>query len=106
MSEVQGMPVAAKSPNRFLPEDIDYNSWNSLQRWYDDLKYRQLNSADDLQKWIADLSELDSNVSEHMGWLYITMTRDTRDKAATEAYTHFVSEIQPHIAEYDDEMNR
>src|SRR5438105_4405196 len=90
----------------FLPSDINYDSWPSLQPWYDNLKTRTFHSVHDLHQWLLDLSELDSNVSEHLGWLYIKMTCDTQNKKASDAYKNFVSNIQPVIAEYDDAFNR
>src|SRR5690242_12831526 len=97
--------VPEKSSRHFLSSGTDFNSWESLKPFYEDLKARTFSSLADLKKWLTDLSELDAAVSEHLGWLYIKMTCNTQDKAATDGYTHFVSAIQPVIAEYDDVFN-
>jgi len=108
MSDIQTTSTAVpeKNSRRFLSKDTDFNSWTSLKPFYEELKSRMLPGIDSLKSWLADLSELDAAVSEHVGWLYIRMTCNTQDKSATDAYTHFVSEIQPAIAEFDDAFNR
>lgn len=108
MSGIQTTSTAVpeKNSRHFLAVATDINSWEALKPFYESLKAREIQSLDDLKNWLGDLSELDAAVSEHMGWLYIRMTCNTQDKTASEAYTHFVSEIQPKIAEFDDEFNR
>lgn len=98
--------VPEKNSRLFLAADIDFSSWESLKPFYENLKSRNFNTIGDMKSWLRDLSELDAAVSEHVGWLYIKMTCNTQDKIASEAYTNFVSEIQPLIAEYDDAFNR
>src|SRR5215204_3538781 len=108
MSETQttSAAVPVKSSRHFLAEGTDFNSWDSLKPFYDNLSARSFANLTDLQQWLQDLSELDAAISEHLGWLYIRMTCNTQDKNASDAYTHFVSEIQPTVAEYDDTFNR
>src|SRR6185436_6885922 len=95
-----------KESQNFIPGDLDFDKWAALQPFYEDLKARTFSSVSDLKSWLLDLSELDSAVSEHLGWLYIKMTCNTQDKGASEAYSHFVTDLQPHISEYDDEFNK
>ena len=97
MNETQTTAVPNKSSRKFIGDIVDFDSWKSLQPYYDDLKNRSLASLSDLKKWIADFSELDAAVSEHLGWLYIRMTCNTQDKKLSVAYSHFVTEIQPEI---------
>ena len=98
--------VPEKSSRQFLPAEADFNSWESLKPFYENLASRNFGNSGELRTWMKDLSELDAAVSEHLGWLYIRMTCDTQDKNASDAYTHFVSEIQPRMAEFDDTFNR
>ena len=95
-----------KEKRNFIPEDLDFNSWEALEPVYSELKARPINSFNDLNEWLSDQSELDSAIQEHAGWLYIRMTCNTQDKQATDAYVHFVNEIQPKIAPFEDELNR
>jgi oligoendopeptidase F len=108
MDEAQTTSTAVpeRISRHFLPEGTDFNSWDSLKPYYDNLQSRKFENLADLQLWLQNLSELDAAISEHLGWLYIRMTCNTQDKNATDAYTHFVSEIQPLTAEYDDVFNR
>jgi oligoendopeptidase F len=108
MSDLQTTSTAVpeKSSRHFLSTETEFSSWESLKPFYENLKARTFSALSDLKSWLKDLSELDAAVSEHIGWLYIKMTCNTQDKSASNAYTYFVSEIQPLIAEYDDEFNR
>jgi len=82
------------------------DAWEDLEPVYQELSGRALSSFDDLRSWLSDRSEFDSALQEHAGWLYIRMTCDTRNKEATDAYVHFVNDIQPKIAPYEDRLNR
>jgi len=106
MDQFQDMVVSPKQGRHFLSADINFDSWQLVKPWYENLKNRPLNSVDDLHQWLLDLSELESAVSEHLGWLYITMTCNTQDRNAADAYRNFVTNIQPLISEYEDELNR
>lgn len=95
-----------KIRRNFLPANLDLQNWESLAPYYLDLQERNLDSLQSLHKWLADITELESVVSEHIGWLYIRMTCDTTDKNLTEAYTHFVENINPKIEPFSDRLNR
>ncbi len=95
-----------KSVRHFLPAEINLNDWNSIEPFFKSLVDRQNNSIDNLIKWLSDISELETVLEEHSGWLYIRMTCDTQDKSHSEAYTYFVEEISPKIAPYHDHLNK
>jgi oligoendopeptidase F len=97
--------IASLSRN-FLPADLVIDSWKALEPYFEDLHARALDSRDALTKWLADLSELETVVQEHAGWLYIRMTCDTKNEKLTEAYTFFVNEINPHIEPFSDALNK
>ncbi len=101
-------PVSApeKLKRNYVEESLNLDDWSKLEPLYKDLEQRVLNSPDDLRKWLTDLSELESVISEHAGWLYIRMTCDTMDAEKSKAYTHFVEEINPKIEPYNDRLNR
>jgi len=105
-TQTSSTAVPERSSRHFLTAETDFNSWDSLKPFYDNLQSRTFENLHDLQSWLQDLSELDASISEHLGWLYIRMTCNTQDKVATDAYTQFVSAIQPLTAEYDDIFNR
>lgn len=95
-----------KIRRNFLPAVLNLDSWASLEPFYIDLADRKLDTREELLHWLKDLSELESVVQEHVGWLYIRMTCDTRDKKLTEAYTHFVENINPKIEPFSDKLNK
>ena len=54
---------------------------------------------------MLDRSELEAVLSEDFAWRYIKMTCDTTSQELTDSYNFFVSEIDPHIAPYSNELN-
>ncbi|MFN8166599.1 MAG: M3 family oligoendopeptidase [Bacteroidia bacterium] len=100
------LSATGKSIRNFLPEGMNFNNWNELEPYYIDLVDRKIDSVEDLKAWLSDLSELESVVSEHAGWLYIKMTCDTTNKQLSDAYAFFVEQINPKIAPYTDKLHR
>jgi oligoendopeptidase F len=98
--------VPEKLKRSFIPLMLNLNEWSALEPFYKDLAGRSLNELKDLKLWLIDLSELESVVSEHAGWLCIRMTCDTGDKLRTDAYTHFVENVNPNIEPYNDRLNK
>ncbi len=95
-----------KIKRHFLPEDFKITDWENLEPWFKKLLDRQLNSAADLEQWLADISELEAVISEDACWRQIKMTCDTTDPAIEEAFTFFVSEIEPRMKPYGFELNK
>lgn len=100
-------PVAIpKKPIRhFLDQDLIIDSWKKVEPFFIDLKEREIASAKQLEKWLLDRSELEAALSEDFAWRYIKMTCDTTNQLLTDDYNVFVSEIDPHISPYSNELN-
>jgi len=100
-------PVAIpKKPIRhFLAQDLIIDSWKKVAPFFIDLKEREIASAKQLEKWLLDRSELEAALSEDFAWRYIKMTCDTTNQLLTDDYNVFVSEIDPHISPYSNELN-
>lgn len=90
----------------FLPQGISFGKWEEIEPLYKDLNSRDITTLPALKKWLSDLSELESAISEHLGWLYIRMTCDTQDKSLSDAYTYFIEEINPKIEPFVDLLNK
>lgn len=90
----------------FLPEDFKVSDWNSLKPFFENLLSRELVDVKLLRKWLSDRSELESVISEDMGWRYIKMTCYTDNEEYTKSYQDFVENIQPQIAPLVDQLNR
>jgi oligoendopeptidase F len=100
-------PLAfTKHPFKFLSQNFTVTDWESLKPYFDSLLAREITSAKALEDWLKDRSELEAALEEDMGWRYIKMTCDTTNKALEESYLYFVSEIDPHIAPYSNDLNK
>ncbi len=89
----------------FLGESFHFTSWETLQPLYDDLKNRKITSPEALKQWFQDRSELESFLSEDFAWRYIRQTCDTGNEALVQALQFFITEIQPHLIAYGNELD-
>ncbi|MER2997080.1 M3 family oligoendopeptidase [Pontibacter populi] len=107
MTNVSANLIIPKRKQRtYIPEDFKVETWEALQPSFEELKSRHIANVQELEKWMTDRSELESMLSEDMGWRYIRMTCDTQNEESTKAFQYFVSEIDPKIAPYDHELNK
>lgn len=90
----------------FLPTELAVTSWEVLLPFIELLKNREIGSVEELRKWFLDRSELESIVSEDMGWRYIKMTCFTENEDYSKAFQYFVTEIQPKLAPESDALNK
>ncbi len=90
----------------FLPEGFKVSDWNSLKPFFENLLSRELAEIQSLRKWLSDRSELESVISEDMGWRYIKMTCYTDNEEYSKSYQDFVENIQPQIAPLVDQLNK
>lgn len=95
-----------KEPRSFVSEDLVIDSWESIKIYFDDLLRRTISNKEDYLKWLMDKSELEAVLEEDSAWRYIKMTIDTRDEKLSNAYTFFVTKIQPELAPYEDQLNK
>lgn len=104
-TQTANLTIPKRKPRVYLPEDFKVESWETLQPYFKELKSRQIQHVADLEKWMQDRSELESILSEDLGWRYIRMTCDTQNEETTQAFQYFISEIEPNIAPLDHELN-
>ncbi len=93
-------------PRTFLSKDFTLTDWAALQPYFEQLKERTVNTKEDLQHWLNDLSELDAVISEDASWRQIRMTLDTTNTTYEDAFTYFVTEIEPRMKPYMFELNQ
>lgn len=97
-------------PNRpvrgFLPETFTVTTWEELKPYLDKLVKQPIDSAAALKVWLRNRSELESVLSEDMGWRYIRMTCFTENEEYSKSYQDFVQNIQPPAAPYSDLLNK
>jgi len=81
-------------------------NWEEIQPFYEDLLHRELLNKDDLRNWFKDRSELESILSEDLGWRYIRMTCDTANEEKRKSFESFVNEIEPKAAVLTNDLNK
>ncbi len=99
------LSLPERKQRTYLSDDFKVEKWETIKPYFEELKSREINSTDDLERWMYDRSELESVLSEELGWRYIKMTCDTQNEETTKSFQYFVSEIEPEIAPYDHELN-
>jgi len=90
----------------FVDANLVINDWSSVQPYFENLLSRNIDSKESFLNWLNDLSELEAILEEDAAWRYIKMTIDTKDEALGKSYSFFVSEIQPKVAPFEDQLNR
>ncbi len=100
------LEIPQKPTRKFIPETLDLDNWEVVEPILKDLADRNIESKEDLTKWLEDRSELEAVFSENVGRRYIKMTVNTKDEEAAKSYEHFVTNINPKIAPYDDVLNK
>lgn len=90
----------------FLPADFKITTWDLLKPYFTKLMEQQIGSVNQLEQWLKFRSELESVISEDMGWRYVRMTCYTDNKEYQQAYQDFVENIQPHMSPLSDALNR
>jgi oligoendopeptidase F len=103
---MSNLEIPVKPKRNFVPEDINWDNWEEVKPLLEDLANRSIDSLDGLKKWLSDRSEMEAVVAENVGRRYIKMTVNTTDEAAAKSYEHFVTEINPLMSPYDDQLNR
>jgi oligoendopeptidase F len=93
-------------PRNYLPKGFKITDWQALEPYLKELLERPLPSKEILEQWLKDLSEVEAVVGEDAAWRQIKMTCDTENKALEDAFTYFVTQIQPQIQPYADKLNR
>ena len=93
-------------PRKYISNNLVIDSWEVIKPYYEELLYRKIETKAEFERWLEDRSELDAVLEEDAAWRYIHMTIDTRNEELTSSYTFFVTQIQPEIAPFEDQLNR
>lgn len=102
VKEVSHPEPLVKSKRTFVSVNLEIESWESVQAYFEDLHSRKIQAIEELEKWLRDRSELFSVLEEDLAWRYIRMNCDTSDKNLAERYIEFVSKIEPEISRYSN----
>lgn len=105
MTANQTLNLPARPTRSFIGELIELSSWDDVKPLYEELLDRSIDNADELKQWLIDRSELESYLSENFAWRYIRMTCDTANEELVDKLNFFISEIQPPMATYGNELD-
>jgi oligoendopeptidase F len=100
------LEIPVRPTRQFVTEKFQVTTWEELKPLFDKLLTCEIKSANELRQWLRDRSELESILSEDMGWRYIRMTCFTENEEYRNAYQYFVEHIQPNIAPVADQLNK
>lgn len=103
---MEELTLPTRKARKFIGEEFNLDSWETVKPLIENLVAREIHNAEELKQWFIDRSELESYLSENMAWRYIKMTCDTANPERQQAYQFFVTEIQPHLSVYDDQLNK
>ncbi len=99
-------PDIGLPPRRFLEEGFDPTSLEALETKVQELLTREVPTVQDLEQWTLDLSELFAQVGAARARRYISMTCDTQDEKAREAYLSFQKNVIPRFSVLSDQLNQ
>lgn len=80
--------------------------WENIKSYFEELKEREITSVESLKQWLRDRSELSAVLEEEFAWRYIRMNIDTTNEEFQKNFQHFVQNINPKIAPFEDALNR
>lgn len=103
---MEAISIPKRPARKFLPEDFQVSTWENLKPFFEKLLERSISNEGELKQWLHDRSEVESVVSEDLGWRYIRMTCYTDKEEYSKGYQDFIQNIQPHIAPYSDKLNK
>jgi oligoendopeptidase F len=90
--------MANRLIRNYLSKDLEIQTFADIEPYFEDLQGRTLNTQKKVWQWLIDRSELESVISEDLGWRYIKMNCQTDDKELANDFNTFVSAIEPQIA--------
>lgn len=90
----------------YLSQTFKITTWQELKPILDELQNRPINSVSDLKQWLRDRSEVEAVINEDGAWRYIKMTCDTQSEQLQNDFNFFVTEIEPHLSPYTNELNK
>ncbi len=94
-----------RKKRNFVSEEFIPDKWDSIEPYYKQLLNAEFTDAASFRNWLGKVSELEAIISENAGWRYIRMTCDTTNQAYQDAYTYFITEIEPKIAPLSHQLN-
>jgi len=80
-------------PRQFIHADADLGDWPTIEKIFNELQNRPLESQAGLEKWLKDWGEFDNALDEEGSLRYIRMTCQTDDPEIEKRYLEFLEKI-------------
>jgi oligoendopeptidase F len=90
----------------FIPAEIDATDWENVKSYYQQLQDRVFKCSGCIEQFLLDRSELDAAVVEAGSNLYITMTCNTEDENAKNAFLSYIEHVEPELKKVGFELNK
>ena len=87
--------TVAEFPRRFIAEGDNLDDWSRIEPYFDRLRDRDIENAEQLVRWLEDFSELLACVSEVGTDRHVRMTCQTDDPDRKQAFLDFIENIEP-----------
>jgi oligoendopeptidase F len=100
------LEIPKRPTRKFVPEDFTITTFQAIKPYLDKLLSADIDSVSSLRQWLKNRSELESIISEDMGWRYIRMTCHTENEEYQKRYQDFIQNIQPELAPLADQLNK
>ena len=91
---------------QFVTPDADFGTWQTAERYYQELAERPIESLEQFEKWMLDFSEVDAAFDEEGISRRIEMTRATDDAERERSYLDFIENVYPHREPWHDRLRR
>jgi oligoendopeptidase F len=97
------MPTIATD---FVPLAVDATRFETVEPYFKRMLERPVKTPQELEKWLVDRSELIAACGEARADLYISMSCDTDDAAAQQAYAKYIEEVAPKLTPLFFELDK
>ena len=104
--QIEQIKIPTRPRRIFIPENFLITTWENLKPYFDSLAEVRIKDVSGLRQWLHHRSELESMISEDLGWRYIKMTCYTDNEEHSKSYQDFIENIQPRIAPLSDLLNK
>jgi oligoendopeptidase F len=84
-------------PHLWLPDQLELETWEQIEPWYQKLMEQPIDSAQSLERWVITAGELNAAVGEEGVKRYVAMTCQTDDPEREAAYLAYVRDIEPKL---------
>ncbi|MBN1878560.1 M3 family oligoendopeptidase [bacterium] len=90
---------------KYTPQNIELCDWSQVKSIFDELMNRSIGSASELERYYLDVSDFNSALTEEFCRIQLATSVNTADKAASERFQHFNTNILAPASELTTELD-